>query len=59
MKDLNKVLLLKKVENSLAKGEIAHFEQFLCLPHCLKKLSAADGFASGKGAFGLETAHFL
>ena len=28
-----KVSLLKQVENSVAKGEIARFEQFLLLPH--------------------------
>ena len=30
-----------KVENVVAKGEIARFEQFLLLSLCLKKLSAA------------------
>ena len=32
-----KVLLLKKVENIVTKGEIAHLEQFLLLSHCFQK----------------------
>ena len=31
-----------KEENSAAKGEIAHHEQFLLLPHCFQESSAAD-----------------
>ena len=32
----------KRVENSLAKGEIARFEQILLLSQCFQKSSAAD-----------------
>ena len=39
-----KVKLLNKIEHSVAKGEIAHDEQFLHLPHCFQKLSAEDAF---------------
>ena len=35
-------LVLKKVENILAKGEIARLEQFLLLSRCFQKSSAAD-----------------
>ena len=37
-----KVKLPKTVENIVAKGEIARFQQFLHLPHCFQKSSAAD-----------------
>ena len=37
-----RVLLLNRVENIVAKGEIARFEQFLLLPKCFQKLSAED-----------------
>ena len=33
---------LEKVENIVTKGEIAHHEQFLLLPQCFQKSSAAD-----------------
>ena len=33
---------MKKVENIVANGEIARFEQFLLLPQCFQKSSAAD-----------------
>ena len=32
----------KRVENTLGKGEIAHYEQFLLFPHCFQKTSTAD-----------------
>ena len=37
-----RVYLLKKVENFVAKGEIAHFEQFLQLSQCFQNSSAAE-----------------
>ena len=37
-----RVELLKRFENIVARGEIACFEQFLLLPQCFQKLSAAD-----------------
>ena len=37
------VLLLNKVENMVANGKIAHYEQFLHLLPCFQKLSAAYG----------------
>ena len=36
------VLLINRVENIAAKGEIACFEQFPLLPQCFQKSSAAD-----------------
>ena len=33
---------MNKVENTVAKGEIARFEQFLLLSKCFKKSSAAE-----------------
>ena len=38
--------LLKIVENIAAKGEIASFEQFLLLPQCSQKSSAAEASES-------------
>ena len=36
------IKLSNSVENILAKGEIARFEQFLFLSQCFRKLSAAE-----------------
>ena len=33
--------MLNKVENIVAKGETAHYEQFLLWPQCFQKSSAA------------------
>ena len=41
-----KEYLLKRVENIVAKGEIARFEQFLLLSQCFLKLSAAEASES-------------
>ena len=41
-----RVKLLNRVEKILAKGEITHYEQFLLLPKCFQKLSAADASES-------------
>ena len=30
-------MLLKKVENTVGKGEIARYEQFLLFPQCIQK----------------------
>ena len=32
----------KRVENTVGKGEIAHYEQFLLFPQCFQKTSIAD-----------------
>ena len=32
----------KRVENTVEKGEIAHFEQFLLFPLCFQKPCVAD-----------------
>ena len=32
----------KRVENTVGKGEIAHYEQFLLFPQCLQKTCTAD-----------------
>ena len=37
-----KLRLLNTVENNVAKGEIAFYEQFLLLPNCFLKSSAAE-----------------
>ena len=34
--------LFKQVENNVGKGEIAHYEQFLCFPQCFQKTYTAD-----------------
>ena len=34
--------LSKRVENSVGKGEIARFEQFLLFPQCFQKTCTAD-----------------
>ena len=33
---------LKRVENTVGKGEIAHYMQFLLFPRCFQKTCAAD-----------------
>ena len=38
--------LLNKVEKFVAKGIITHHEQFLLVPQCFKKLSAAETLES-------------
>ena len=35
-------MLLKWVENTVGKGEIAHYEQFLLFPWCFQKTCTAD-----------------
>ena len=32
----------KRVEITVGKGEIAHYEQFLLFPHCFQKTYVAD-----------------
>ena len=32
----------ERVENTVGKGEIAHYEQFLLFPQCFQKTSSAD-----------------
>ena len=32
----------KRVENTVGKGEIAHYEQFLLFPQCFQKTCTAD-----------------
>ena len=32
----------KRVENTVEKGEIAHYEQFLLFPQCFQKTRAVD-----------------
>ena len=36
--DKNGRKLSKRVENTVGKGEIAHYEQFLLFPQCFQKL---------------------
>ena len=35
--DENGRMLSKQVENTMGKGEIAHYEQILLFPHCFQK----------------------
>ena len=34
--------LSKRVENTVGKGEIAHYKQFLIFPECFQKTCTAD-----------------
>ena len=54
-----KVLSLNKVENSVAKGKIAHHEQFVLLPHCFQKSSAAYSSELSISWKGLTNRHIL
>ena len=38
----NRRKLSKPVENTVGKGEIARYEQFLLFPHCFQKTCSAD-----------------
>ena len=40
--DENGRKFLKLVENTLGKGEIARYKQFLLFPQCFQKTSTAD-----------------
>ena len=40
--DENGRKFLKRVENTVEKGEIACYEQFLLFPHCFQKTYTAD-----------------
>ena len=37
----------KSIENTMGKGEIAHYEQFLLFPQYFQKTCSADMFKSG------------
>ena len=37
----------KQVENTVGKGEIARYEQFLLFPQCFRKTCTADTFKPG------------
>ena len=40
--DENGNKFLKRLENTVGKGEIARYEQFLLFPRCFQKTSATD-----------------
>ena len=40
--DENDRKFYKRVENTVGKGEIAHYEQFLLFPWCFQKICIAD-----------------
>ena len=40
--DENGRKLFKRLENTVGKGEIAHYEQFLFFPQCFQKTCTAD-----------------
>ena len=48
---LNKILLFKRVEHIVAKGEVAHLEQFLLLQQCFRRASTAGCLIIGENAF--------
>ena len=37
----------KSIENTMGKGEIASYEQFLLFPQCFQKMYAADTLKQG------------
>ena len=39
---MKKMLVTKRAENTVGKGEIAHDEQFLLFPQCFLKICTAD-----------------
>ena len=39
----------KRVENTVGKGEIARYEQFLLFPRCFQKTCTTDADTFGKG----------
>ena len=43
-------IITEKVKNIVAKGEIAHFEQFLLFVMMFSKMAAADGQNASIGA---------
>ena len=43
------IVSVNRVENIVANGEIAHYEQFLNLSHCFQKTSAANVLYMEKG----------
>ena len=45
-KQISIYMKVDKVDNHVAKGEIACFEQFLLLTHCFQKFSAAEASES-------------
>ena len=40
--DENGKIFFKGVENTVGKGEIAHYEQFLLFPQCFQKTCTSD-----------------
>ena len=40
--DQNGIKFTKPVENTVGKGEIAHYEQFLLFPQCFQKICTVD-----------------
>ena len=40
--DANSIKVSKRVENTVAKGEIARYEEFLLFPQCFQKTCTAD-----------------
>ena len=40
--DKNSRKFSKRVENTVGKGEIAHYEQLLLFPHCFQKACSPD-----------------
>ena len=40
--DINGIKFSEGVENTVGKGEIAHYEQFLLFPQCFQKTCTTD-----------------
>ena len=47
LSDENGVKFTKQVENTVGKGEIARYEQFLLFPQCFQKTHTADTLKPG------------
>ena len=57
--DENSRKLSKPVENTLGKGEIARYEQFLLFPQCFQKTYTADTQKPGLVWERIKTTRFL
>ena len=56
--DENGRKFFRRVENTVGKGEIARYEQFLLFPQCFQKTCTADTVASGLFGKGLKPLHY-
>ena len=47
-------MLSERVKNTVGKGEIAHYKQFLLFPQCFQKTCTADTLKQGLFGKGLK-----